>query len=93
MSFQDYHSLLFGSGRNVASLANNVTSSLCLPISIQEVLDMNQTSQMDATHSEVLHCISQSFVIMVTVGQAQPPINLFYHTHQSFKTQLEGVFC
>ena len=44
---QDYHSLLFGSGRNVSSLASNVSSSLCLPISIQEVLDMNQATQTD----------------------------------------------
>ena len=55
LSSQDYHSLLFGSGRNVASLANNVTSSLCLPISIQEVLDMNQATQMDTMQSEVQH--------------------------------------
>ena len=50
---QDYHSLLFGSGRNVNSLATNVSSSLCLPISIQEVLDMNQALQTD-TAAEVL---------------------------------------
>ena len=57
---QDYHSLLFGSGRNVNSLATNVSSSLCLPISIQEVLDMNQSLQTDSvevnSHS-LLYCL------------------------------------
>ena len=42
-SSQDYHSLLFGSGRSVASLASNVSHALCLPISLQEVLESNLT--------------------------------------------------
>jgi hypothetical protein len=40
---KDYHSLMFGSGRSVASLAANVSHALCLPISLQEVLDSNIT--------------------------------------------------
>lgn len=43
-SSQDYHSLLFGSGRSVASLASNVSHALCLPISLQEVLESNLTA-------------------------------------------------
>lgn len=66
---QDYHSLLFGSGRNVASLANNVTSSLCLPISIQEVLDMNQATQVDTTQAEVWHTLPLK-AVYVGVGLA-----------------------
>ena len=34
---------MFGSGRSVASLASNVSHALCLPISLQEVLDSNIT--------------------------------------------------
>lgn len=49
-SQQDYHSLMFGSGRSVASLASNVSHALCLPISLQEVLDSNVT---DSSTTEV----------------------------------------
>ena len=44
---QDYHSLLFGSGRSLGSLATNVSHSLCLPISLQEVLDVNQSESVE----------------------------------------------
>ena len=40
---QDYHSLMFGSGRSGTALASNVSHALCLPISLQEVLDSNIT--------------------------------------------------
>lgn len=50
LSRQDYHSLMFGSGRSVASLASNVSHALCLPISLQEVLDSNVT---DSSTTEV----------------------------------------
>lgn len=40
---KDYHSLMFGSGRSGAALASNVSHALCLPISLQEVLDSNIT--------------------------------------------------
>lgn len=42
---------MFGSGRSVASLASNVSHALCLPISLQEVLDSNIT---DSSTTEVL---------------------------------------
>lgn len=41
---------MFGSGRSVASLASNVSHALCLPISLQEVLDSNIT---DSATTEV----------------------------------------
>ena len=34
---------MFGSSRSGASLASNVSHALCLPISLQEVLDSNIT--------------------------------------------------
>jgi hypothetical protein len=40
---KDYHSLMFGSGRSGTALASNVSHALCLPISLQEVLDSNIT--------------------------------------------------
>ena len=39
---QDYHSLLFGSGRSLASLSTHVSHALCLPVSLSEVLEVNQ---------------------------------------------------
>ena len=55
---QDYHSLLFGSGRGITSLGSNISHALCLPISLHEVMEMNQR---DYIPSEVVHACSEGF--------------------------------
>ncbi|XP_064395152.1 TBC1 domain family member 23-like [Halichondria panicea] len=51
---KDYHSLLFGSGRSLGSLATNVSHSLCLPISLQEVLEAKQNNSGSSDEGEVV---------------------------------------
>ena len=53
---QDYHGLMFGSSRSGTSLASNVSHALCLPISLQEVLDSNITDSSVEVHHTSWYC-------------------------------------
>lgn len=73
---QDYHSLLFGSGRSLASLSTHISHALCLPVSLSEVLEVNQMEG----GSEVRAPFSLSYQPAGSLGQRPLPPHLQLHT-------------
>ena len=53
---QDYHTILFGSGRSVGSLGANISHAFCLPISLQELIDSleQRKQQSEVCHAQYL---------------------------------------
>ena len=84
---QDYHSLLFGSGRSLASLSTHVSHALCLPVSLSEVLEVNQMEgENEVCPPTLTHHLASwsvhppSHTILPAGGLSQRPLTLHMHT-------------